>query len=210
MPLTYSQALMGVVYSAPCFLMAARLLRVWRDPMAVEDGKWINLGVGVFVAEFIILQSGAYLGHEAAKASSGMDLWGPVGLLTFFYGLFAAAISLAFRSRMLFYSFVWVLAARYVALAIGISAQAKAMIVANSIIGGCLYFALVVLSVFLPWPRWGISEEIAARSRQPGASGLWVDQPHRAIGAATVYFALLGLAELLLLSWIDPRVLVPR
>lgn len=32
--------------------------------------------------------------------------------------------------------------------------------------------------------------------RKDGASGLWVEKPHRAIGAATIYFLLLGLAQL--------------
>jgi hypothetical protein len=67
-----------------------------------------------------------------------------------------------------------------------------------------IYFGMVVLSVLLPWPRFGITAEIAARTRQPGASGTWVDEPHRAIGAATAYFLLLAIAELTVLSWIDP------
>lgn len=68
-----------------------------------------------------------------------------------------------------------------------------------------IYFAMVVLSVLLPWPRLGITAEIADATRRPGESGTWVDEPHRAIGAATVYFLLLGVAEIALLTWIDPR-----
>jgi hypothetical protein len=121
------------------------------------------------------------------------------------YGLFAGAIALAFQSRMLFHSFLWLIGGRYLALLLGVGAQATALLFAHSVVAFMIYFGMVVLSVLLPWPRFGISPEIAAATRVPDASGAWVDEPHRAIGAATVYFVLLAIAELALLSWMDPR-----
>lgn len=200
-----AQVLMAVIFALPCFLMAARLLQVWRDPMSVEAGGWVRLGVGVFVMEFILLQAGIFLAGVSVEARLRGEGWLPTLGLTAFLGLFAVAVALAFRSRMLLFSFLWMISARFLALAIGISVQTKALLHAHAVTAMAIYFAMVVLSVLLPWPRLGITAEIADATRRPGESGTWVDEPHRAIGAATVYFLLLGVAEIALLTWIDPR-----
>ena len=72
-----------------------------------------------------------------------------------------------------------------------------------------LYFVLVMLTAFIPIPRRGVTADIAQRMRLPGGSGLWVDQPHRAIAAAALYFLLLGVVELAVMTWVDPRRLLP-
>jgi hypothetical protein len=200
-----AQALMAIAFALPCFLMAARLLRVWRDPMSIEAGGWVRLGVGVFVMEFILLQAGIFLAGLSVDARMRGAGWLQTLGLTAFLGLFAVAIALAFRSRMLFFSFLWMIGGRFLALAIGISAQTKALLQAHAMISMAIYFAMVVLSVMLPWPRLGITAAIANATRDPRASGTWVEEPHRAIGAAAVYFALLGVAEIALLTWVDPR-----
>jgi hypothetical protein len=200
-----AQVLMAIIFAMPCFLMAARLLRVWRDPMSVEAGNWVRLGVGLFVMEFVLLQAGLFLAGLSVDARMRGAGWLPTLGLTAFLGLFAAAVALAFRSRMLFFSFLWVIGARFLALAIGISAQAKALLHAHAVTAMLIYFAMVVLSVMLPWPRLGITAAITDATRNPAESGAWVEEPHRAIGAATVYFLLLGIAEIALLTWIDPR-----
>jgi hypothetical protein len=73
-----------------------------------------------------------------------------------------------------------------------------------------IYFPMVFLSVLLPWPRRGITEEVVRLTRLPGHSGLWVEQPHRAIGPAALYFILLGIVEVAVMTWIDPAALIPR
>jgi hypothetical protein len=195
---------MAVAFAVPCLLMAQRLWRVWRDPMAIEEGAWVRIGVGVFVMEFILTHAGIFMAGIAADAESSGTRWASALGLTFFYGLFAIAISLGFQSRMLLHSFLWLIGGRFLALIIGISEHAAALLMAHAVVAAVIYFAMVILSVFLPWPRFGITPEVAAKTRVPNATGAWVDRPHRAIGAATVYFLLLGIAELALLSWIGP------
>jgi hypothetical protein len=73
-----------------------------------------------------------------------------------------------------------------------------------------VYFAMVVASVFVPIPRFGITPDVASATRLAGASGVWIDHPHRAIGAATAYFFLPGVVELTLMTWIDTSALTPR
>jgi hypothetical protein len=202
---TLAQPLMALSFAAPCFSMGFQLLKVWRDPMAVEQGRWVRLGVGVFVLEFILLHAGIMLGAASMDASSGVFAAGGKLLLGGFYTLFAAAIAFAFKSRMLFMSFVWLVAGRFVAVLIGISHDDRQLFLAHSVVAMVIYFTLVMASVFLPWPRFGITDAIAAETRMANASGLWVEQPHRAIGPATVYFLLLGVVEVVLMTWVDPR-----
>jgi len=195
---------MAVAFALPCFTTAAWLWTVWRRPMAIEGGRWVRVGMGVFVLEFILLGTGLYLATLGAGAESlGARVGASLGVLGV-YGLFAAAIALSFQSPMLFGSFLWVVAGRFVALTVGISAAENDLLVAHAVLGALLYFAMVVASVFVPFPRLGITAAVAAATRQPHASGLWVDEPHRAIGAATVYFFLLGVLELALMTWVDP------
>lgn len=206
-----AQVVMALSFAAPCFAMSRRLLAVWRDPMSVEEGRWVRLGVGVFVLEFILLHAGIMLGAFAAGASSFPARIGGVLGLSAFYALFAAAIAAGFRSRMLFTTFLWVVGGRFVGMLVGISTEDQALLLAHSLLAMAIYFPLVFASVFLPWPRLGITDAVAAQARVPGSSGLWVDQPHRAIGPATVYFFLLALAEVLLMTWVDPAAFpVPR
>lgn len=198
---------MAISFAVPSFAMGFKLLRVWRDPMSMDEGRWVRHGVGLFVMEFILLHAGVMLGGAAAASGGGFD-WG-VLLLLGFYALFAGAFAFAFRSSALFHSFLGVIGGRAIGSLLGISTESQALFLAHSLIGMMLYFFLVMTSVILPWPRLGITEAIAAEQRVPGSSGLWVDKPHRAIGPAAVYYLLLGLAEVALLTWIDAGKVVP-
>jgi hypothetical protein len=113
------QPLIAIAFALPCFSMAARLWRVWREPMAIEDGRWVRLGTGVFVLEFVLLHAGVFLGSvgagvETVAAKVGMTLG-----VAAFYGIFAGAIALGFKSRMLFDAFLWLILGRLAAVVVG-------------------------------------------------------------------------------------------
>lgn len=204
MPTKLAQVVMALSFAAPCFGMGLRLLAVWRDPASVDEGRWVRLGVGIFVLEFIMLHAGIMMGAAAAAAdSAALRVGGMLGL-TAFYAIFAAAIAFGFKSRMLFTSFLWMVGGRFAAMVIGISAADQALLLAHSVLAMLIYFPVVFASVILPWPRLGITDAVAEEARVPGSGGLWVEQPHRAIGPAAVYFLLLGPAEITLMTWVDP------
>lgn len=188
---------MTLAFALPCFGMGMRLLHVWRRPLEIEDGRWVQLGVGVMVMEFILLHAGVFLASLAMDAEGlSTTILATLGLSAF-YGLFAVTISYAFKSRMLLESFLWMIGGRLFALLIGISTEASQLILTWSVVAIALYLPLVIASVFLPFPRLGITREVAGVMRLPNASGVWVDEPHRAIGAGSIYFFALGLAALL-------------
>lgn len=198
---------MAISFAGPSFTMGFKLLTVWRDPGSVDGGRWVRYGVGLFVLEFILLHAGVMIGGAAAASGGGFD-WG-ILLLLGFYALFAAAIAWGFRTSSLFHSFAWVIGGRALGSVLGISTESQQLFLAHSLVAMAIYITLVVTSVIIPWPRRGITEQIAAEQRVPGSGGLWVEQPHRAIGPAAVYYLLLGIAEVGLLTWVDAASLIP-
>jgi len=92
------QALMAVSFAVPAFIMANRLWQVWREPMALEAGAWVNRGIGIFIMEFILTNAGLLLVQNSNALDSQSQPWGTLILLTLFYGLFALAIAAVFKS----------------------------------------------------------------------------------------------------------------
>jgi len=188
--------LMALSFAVPSLAMGLRLLHVWRRPLEIEDGSWVSLGVGVMVMEFILVHAGVAL---ASVALSNENLFDRVLItlgLVGFYGVFALAISAAFKSRMLLESFLWMIGGRLLALIIGISAEEADLILAYSLLSMGVLMPIIFVSGFLPFPRLGITSELAQAHRLVGARGLWFDEPHRAIGAGAIYFLALGAATL--------------
>jgi hypothetical protein len=186
------------------------MLAVWRDPMAHDDGRWVRLGVGIFLLEFILLQASLAIGGASMDTSAGDMSFLGIAMLIVFFAAFAAAIAWGFKSRMLFMAFLSLVIGRLIGLLFGMSTDDKALLLAHSLVAMGLYFVLVFASVILPWPRLGITREIADATRDPQASGQWVREPHRAIGAATVYYLLLGVLEVTVMTWIDPHLITFR
>jgi hypothetical protein len=186
--------------SLPCFFMAARLVRVWKDPLGVEDGRWISLGVGVMVLEFVLVHSGVACAVVAGSDDAAGVRLLHLGVIGLGYLLFAGVIALAFRSAMLLQSFLTLIVGRAVSVYVGLTQDQAAFLVAQSVLAVILYFFITIASVIVPVPRFGLTADVV-RGRVRGR-GVWVEEPHRAIAAATVYFSLLGAADLLVLPWL--------
>lgn len=199
------QFLCAVSAALPCFIMGARLARVWKDPMSVESGRWVKLGVGILVLEVVLVHSGvACVALFGAREGGIGRMLMSLGGLSLMYLVFAGAIALAFKSRVLLESALLVMAGRGVAVLIGVTQDQARFIAAQSLLAAGLYFAVVILSLF-PFPRLGMKEEVVRPLMKDAGEGHWVDKPHCAIGAATLYFFLLGALDLFVLSWVDTR-----
>jgi hypothetical protein len=187
---TYAAPITAVVYALPCFGMGLRLLHVWRKPLEVENGRWVQLGTGVILIEIILLLTGLVLTVETEMS--------PVKTLfvMLILGFFALVITASFRSRMLLVSFLEVIGGRLVATLLGMTDDSSKLLESYYVLAFMIYMSSVAASIYLPFPRWGISQELAVRFRVPGARGIWVEDPHRAIGAGAIYFLLLGVATL--------------
>ncbi len=188
------QWLVALAAAIPCFLMAHRLWRVWRDPESVEGGRWVGYGITILVMEFVIIHSGAVMGGLAGSESTVVTVVSLAGLIAF-YSLFAAAIAFGMKSPGLFTSFLVIMLGRVVTILWATGSEVSGYLLAQSLVSVGLYMFVAFLSL-LPLPAFGLANPKYARAlRKDGASGLWVEKPHRAIGAATIYFLLLGLAQ---------------
>jgi hypothetical protein len=54
--------LFAVMEAVPCWCMAMLFFKTWQTPMAIDDGRWVKLAVGIMILEFILVHSGAFLG----------------------------------------------------------------------------------------------------------------------------------------------------
>lgn len=188
------QWLVAIAAAVPCFLMAHRLWRVWRDPESVEGGRWVEYGISILVMEFVLIHSGAVMGGMAGSPSTVVTVLSMAGLIAF-YSLFAAAIAYGMKSPGLFRSFLLIMLGRMVTIVWATGSEVSGYLLAQSMVSVVLYLFVAVLSL-LPLPAFGMANPKYARAlRKDGGRGLWVEKPHRAIGAATIYFLLLGLAQ---------------
>lgn len=194
------QPLSAIVVAVPCFTMAYTLGCVWRNPESVEEGRWVKIGVGVLIIEFLVIHSGGMLAGFGQKQNwqEGVALV----MLIPLYLLFGWAVSYYTRSRQLFWSFILLLFGRLVAIILDDTGEALALMVQRTTVSVLIYFPLVFLSITSLIPHWGMADPKYAKAMQAdGTTGVWAEHPHRAIGAATIYFFLLGIAELGYLSW---------
>lgn len=194
------QPLSAIVVAIPCFTMAYTLGCVWRNPESVADGRWVKIGVGVMIIEFLVIHSGGML----AGLGKGQNWQEGIALVILLplYLLFGWAVSYYTKSRQLFWSFILLLLGRLVAIALDDTGDALALMVKRTTVSILIYFPLVFLSISSLIPYWGMADPKYAQAMQAdGTTGVWAKHPHRAIGAATIYFLLLGVAEIAYLSW---------
>lgn len=195
------QPLAAIAGALPCFLMAHHFLRVWRYPETVEQGRWVGFGIHVLVMEFLVIHSAVFMVVMAGHSNIKVKILGIAGLLIF-YGFFVAGLAYISKSPALLKMFFTIMAGRMVAIVWATATGALEFLQYRSFISVALY----ILVIPLPLPAWGLADpKWADALRKDGSSGLWIDKPHRAIGAATIYFFLVGLAELFLLSWVPLR-----
>jgi hypothetical protein len=186
----------GALSSAlPCFYLSWVLLNVWRDPMAWNEGEWVRLGLGLLILEFVLLHSGAFMAAVIARQQAlGKKLQYLFGLFAF-YSLMVLGFALSLDSSSLLWIFAGVCAGRLIT-AISNASEGAELMMARSANGVLLYILVVFATVLLPIPQWGIDAQVLADAYPHRGGGLWEREPHRAIAGATVYFFLLGIAEI--------------
>ncbi|GEM_PF-3085089 len=193
------QFLGALAAAVPALLMAQKLWRVWGDPRAGDHPDWVRSGIAIFLMEFIIIHSGVFFATTfGPRAETPVTVM--VGLCAF-YLLFAAIIGWAFRVPGLTSSFVMLMIGRAVFASLFMTARDFKLLKAHSLTGFILYMFCIFLGLTV-LPRRGMKTEIVRPMVVGCGSGAWIEQPHTAIGGAAVYFALLGLIELAVFTWI--------
>ena len=185
---------LGLVGAASCWWMALILYRTWQTPLAVDHGRWVSLGVGIMVLEFVLVHSGAMLPGFVASRNTGRT--GILLLMSALYVMFGVCIALAFKSTMLFCTFSGIMIPRWVSVAMD-SEDAKKQQVKRSTISVMLYLGVTFLSVFVPFPPGGLTRQVLDQVYPNRGHGLWEVNPQQALVAGMIYFIAIGLVEII-------------
>ncbi|HVF33954.1 MAG TPA: hypothetical protein VND91_01370 [Candidatus Saccharimonadia bacterium] len=162
-----------------------------------------------FLLEFLAVHAGGMLAgdgapknpsknaktaHQAAAAATeppARSLAVPLAGFALFYLVFAATFCLVFGMWWALVSFAFLLLAKMMPLltrAPGESDMHGGAIWATSVF---LYLTTVFATLFLPIPELGLDEATRASLDLPG-TGIWIDDPERALSAGFIYFVLMA------------------
>ena len=188
--------------AAPCWALVVLFVLTWQTPMAIDKGRWVKLGVGIMVLEFILVHSGGFFAafsqRKYQKADIPVRLIHRIGLmfgLGCFYTIFAVCFSLVFDNWTLFWIFCWVTASRFLTIFF-YPEDGPRMMLYRSGVSAMLYISSAFLSIFIRLPRAGLTEEILNNVYPGRGSGEWESEPQQALLAGMLYFGFLGLWEL--------------
>ncbi len=175
--------------------MAGLFITAWWWPLQLEDGRWVKLGVGVMVLEFILVHSGGVMHHLMVEKAA----WNPLQQVLGFIGLyllFGASIALVFKSWWLLGSFALVMSGRLYAVFHGMGEMDRAIAQRRMSASVLLYLGLLFTTLVLPVPPGGVTPEILDSVWPNRGGGAWTDQPEKALAMGAAYFLLLGLVEM--------------
>jgi hypothetical protein len=193
-------AIVGFFFSTlsvfSCWWMTITLLRAWWVPLEVENGAWVKFGIGVMIMELLIMHSGTFMGGLGTVSDSRKRYLAFAGL-AFLYTGAAFMIAHEFHSVPLLYSFGFIMLSRLLNSFHKPSKQEGAIYVARSATSGALYILLALFSVVIPWPAGGITPEILNHVYPERGSGIWQQEPQRALAVGAIYFFCMGLFELM-------------
>ncbi|MES9969616.1 MAG: hypothetical protein ABW092_06245 [Candidatus Thiodiazotropha sp.] len=178
----------------PDFITAGLCLAVWIVPERFDSG-FVTTMMLVMVVEFLVIHATIMVPILAALVPQRL---GGVysGLLagSLFYLAFAAGGSLAIDSWWPTLAFGWLLASRYLFPLLGRGSDDDEDI-RLWIFSTFMWLLLVFATLLLPIPDLGFHTNIA-QALGGSASGIWIDEPHRALAFALLYFTSLALFKL--------------
>ena len=177
-----------------CWFMAGMFFTAWWWPRTLDDGRWVKLGVGVLVLEFILIHSGACL-NSTLTQGSGWARDRRVILLSGFYLLFGVAIALAFQSWWIFGSFTLIMTGRLWSVFAGQTDMDRAISQRRVVASAMLYLGLTFATLFLPLPRGGLNDALLHEVWPTRGRGAWEQRPEIALAMGAAYFLGLGLVE---------------
>lgn len=201
------RVVLALSFALPSFQMALRQFQLWRDPLSVDEGRWVdNVALSLGVEFFHLLGTVVVLGVLYGIRDG--EVYGVVGaaaghvLLVFF-----TQKALGGEMRGTLTRFVVL---RGAALFVGGAAEARDFLLLHTYIALGIFLPLMFICMMLPVPRWGITPEVQRRIVNPKAVGEWEKKPQIALFTGATYFSLLGLFEMFFLSWVDAREFLDR
>ena len=183
--------------AAPDGLLAATFLLAWVAPGLFSLKTVTDLPM-VLVLEFIVIHSTAFMmGAVFGKGARG----GRVGILLgfgAFYSVFVGGFALATGAWWALFAFWGLTIKRCASVVFGqeVADSEKALMVKTWLVSTGLFLLLVTVTSVVPVPELGLSPDLFAAVREGGTSGMWVEQPQRAMALGVLYFGALAVVAL--------------
>lgn len=199
------QRLAAFLAAVPDFAIAGLALATWIDPARIGEKK-VAWFLGLMLLEFIVVHSSAFLGSVALSDAPKADRVKKALALSAFYTVFAAAFALGMMQWWPLWAF-WALSAnRMLGILLGQAptGRERELVMAGWAVGALCYLVGVFATVVLPLPELGVDRSMLGGIAED-SGGLWVDEPHRVVAFAVLYFTLTGLYTLFSHRW-TPRV----
>lgn len=181
-------AVVAAVNVVPDLVLAGAFLVTWIAPFAlgIDSVKHYLLLV---LLEFIVIHSAAFMGNAAMATSRPTKR--VLSTLGFgvFYSLFAGGFSAAFKTWWPLIAFWGLTLNRLVSYVAArtLSPDDQKAVQQSWGLSAALYLGAVFLTLFTPVPSFGITKEVLPALHLPG-SGLWIEQPGRAMAVGVIYF----------------------
>ena len=176
----------GCWFAAGCFLVA------WWWPRLLDDGRWVKVGVGVLLFEFLTIHA---TGLFAGLRQKGPSMRSAVTLVIM-YVLIAGAMAWVMRSWALLLSFAALLAGRVRSVFHPEDTMTRAEGHRRMVVSALLFLALAFATVFVPMPAGGLDSALLDQVWADRGGGLWEQRPQQALAMGFAYFLLLGCVEL--------------
>lgn len=191
--------MLGAVASAlPDFLAAATFLVTWFAPTTFGD-RMVSHLVLVMLLEFLVVHSAGFMGIIVYGEGARTTKLAMLGGLTFVYLLFAAAFGISFGTWWPVQALVVLTLNRCTPLFLGpLPADTHAQndrVAVGWAVGVVCYLFGCFATVIPPVPAFGITPDVIA-AQGFTSTGLWPEEPYRAVAFGVIYFALQGLWEL--------------
>ncbi|MBS0577017.1 MAG: hypothetical protein JSS45_11460 [Proteobacteria bacterium] len=176
-------------------------LWVWLHPLAFGPDA-VRCVVLMLVMEFFLIHATGFymcipfLIHFRRRVRIAMLV-----ALCALYFLLIASFASTFHVVWPYFAFAWMTVAKiaWIVRNRRITADEQIWIVGNWAVSVVAYLGAVGIGAILAMPHLGITTELAASLHLPG-HGEWIDEPHRAVASAVMYFAALAAFKWLYLA----------
>jgi hypothetical protein len=205
---TLARIALSVIGGLPLLLLCYVLLRVWIDPLSIDQGDWLKFAATVVILEIVFVHSGAFMATGPIVCSK---LWQRLAWFLGFGLVYLAAIIVfanLVKGNYVLWAVLGVALSRVLALVFLPDKRGTIMMLQRSVIGTFILIFSVVIC-FIPLPQLGITEEIRYAAFGV-ADGFISEHPERMIAWGLLYFFVMSFSEFYagwhMFDWTDEKV----
>lgn len=179
----------SILTGAPSLVVSLSLFAAWFRPHSGRGLEWLQLAVALIWLEFVLIHSGLFMGLAAEKLKRPIERLGALLGLAAVYAVVAFGISDGDLASPLLGIYGMVILGRLAGALIPGGGDSGVSVV----IGLLFYLPMLTAIFFLPWPHFGITDEVV-RQAEIGFQDS-EDRVHAYVGGGAFYFLIVAAAS---------------